>query len=243
MAENKKSFILYCDQKSVIDMLPDEIAGKLFKHIYAYVNDENPTSDDLLINLVFEPIKLQLKRDLLKWEGSAETKSINGRLGNLKRWNEDLHSKVIKNEITLEDAEIIAKHRKTSQGDNLQSPPIANIAVNVNDNVNVTVTDNVKVNDIEQRKLKFASTLEIFLPQYGRETLNKFYGYWTEPNKSNTKFRQELEKTWDLNRRLERWVSNNYNKGQNLSNGQPSKMESMVNSAKEALNIIHDENT
>jgi hypothetical protein len=241
MAENKKSFILYCDQKSVIDMLPDEIAGKLFKHIYAYVNDENPTSDELLINLVFEPIKLQLKRDLLKWEGSAETKSINGRLGNLKRWNEDLHSKVIKNEITIEDAEIIAKHRKTSHGDNPQSPPIANIAVN--DNVNVTVTDNVKVNDIEQRKLKFASTLEIFLPQYGRETLNKFYGYWTEPNKSNTKFRQELEKTWDLNRRLERWVSNNYNKGQNLSNGQPSKMESMVNSAKEALNMIYDENT
>jgi hypothetical protein len=32
------------------------------------------------------------------------------------------------------------------------------------------------------------------------------------------------------------------NKGQNLSNGQPSKMESMVNSAKEALNMIHDEN-
>jgi hypothetical protein len=27
-----------------------------------------------------------------------------------------------------------------------------------------------------------------------------------------------------------------------LSNGQPSKMESMVNSAKEALNMLYDEN-
>lgn len=242
MAENKKSFILYCDQRSVIDMLPDDIAGKLFKHIYAYVNDENPTSDDLLINLAFEPIKLQLKRDLLKWEDSAGTKSINGRLGNLKRWNLDLHTKVIKNEITLEDAETIAKHRKTSQGDNPQSPPIANIAVNVTDNVNVTVTDNVKVNDIEERKLKFASTLQIFLPQYGRELLNEFYGYWTEPNKSNTKFRQELEKTWDLNRRLERWTKSDFSKGKTISTGQPSKMESMVNSAKEALNMLQDEN-
>lgn len=239
MAENKKSFILYCDQRSVIDMLPDDIAGKLFKHIYAYVNDEKPTSDDLLINLAFEPIKLQLKRDLLKWEDSAGTKSINGRLGNLKRWNLDLYTKVIKNEITLEDAETIAKHRKTSQGDNLQSPPIANIAVN--DNVTVTVTDNVKVNDIEERKLKFASTLQIFLPQYGREMLNEFYGYWTEPNKSNTKFRQELEKTWDLNRRLERWTKSDFSKGKTISTGQPSKMESMVNSAKEALNMLQDE--
>lgn len=240
MAENKKSFILYCDQRSVIDMLPDDIAGKLFKHIYAYVNDENPISDDLLINLAFEPIKLQLKRDLLKWEDSAGTKSINGRLGNLKRWNLDLHTKVIKNEITLEDAETIAKHRKTSQGDNPQSPPIANIAVNVNDNVTVNVNDNV--NNIEERKLKFASSLQIFLPQYGREVLNEFYGYWTEPNKSNTKFRQELEKTWDLNRRLERWTKSDFSKGKTISTGQPSKMESMVNSAKEALNMLQDEN-
>jgi len=38
------------------------------------------------------------------------------------------------------------------------------------------------------------------------------------------------------------WLKKDFsNKGQNLSNGQPSKMESMVNSAKEALNMIHDE--
>ena len=99
----------------------------------------------------------------------------------------------------------------------------------------------IKVNDIEDRKLKFASTLQIFLPQYGREVLNEFYGYWTEPNKSNTKFRQELEKTWDLNRRLERWTKSDFSKGKTISTGQPSKMESMVNSAKEALNMLQDE--
>jgi hypothetical protein len=99
----------------------------------------------------------------------------------------------------------------------------------------------IKVDNIEERKLKFASTLQIFLPTYGREVLNEFYGYWTEPNKSNTKFRQELEKTWDLNRRLERWTKSDFSKGQNLSKGQPSKMESMVNSAKEALNMLQDE--
>lgn len=73
---------------------------------------------------------------------------------------------------------------------------------NVNDNVN----DNV--NNIDSRKLKFASTLEPYLNKFGRELLNDFYAYWTEPNKSNTKFKQELEKTWDLNRRLETWAKN-----------------------------------
>lgn len=61
---------------------------------------------------------------------------------------------------------------------------------------------------INGRKLKFASTLEPFLQKYGKEMLDEFYKYWTEPNKSNTKFRQELEKTWDLSRRLETWAKN-----------------------------------
>jgi len=39
-----------------------------------------------------------------------------------------------------------------------------------------------------------------------------FAEYWTEPNKSNTKMRFEMEKTWDLSRRMKRWVSSNFNK-------------------------------
>ena len=60
MAKDKKSFILYADQKTTIDLLTDDQAGKLLKHIYRYVNDENPSIDDQIINLVFEPIKQQL---------------------------------------------------------------------------------------------------------------------------------------------------------------------------------------
>ena len=41
---------------------------------------------------------------------------------------------------------------------------------------------------------------------------NAFIDYWTEPNKSKTKLRFELERTWDLKRRLSRWVNSSYNK-------------------------------
>lgn len=66
-------------------------------------------------------------------------------------------------------------------------------------------------NNIEDRKLKFASTLSPFLLTYGKDLLNEFYAYWAEPNKSNTKFKQELEKTWDLKSRLSRWARNDKN--------------------------------
>lgn len=74
-----------------------------------------------------------------------------------------------------------------------------------------------KINNIVDRKLKFASTLEPFISIYGKDFLNDFYKYWTEPNKTNSKFKQELEKTWSLERRLETWAKNdkNFNKQQN----------------------------
>lgn len=65
-----------------------------------------------------------------------------------------------------------------------------------------------KINNIDSRKQKFASTLKEFSNIYSRDMLKEFYAYWTEPNKSNTKFRQELEKTWDIKRRLDAWSKN-----------------------------------
>jgi len=81
MAENKKSFILYCDIIHTIEKLNDDDAGKLFKHVLRYVNDLNPTTDHLITEIAFEPIKQQLKRDLVKYEKFVEKQVLNGKLG------------------------------------------------------------------------------------------------------------------------------------------------------------------
>jgi hypothetical protein len=75
---------------------------------------------------------------------------------------------------------------------------------------------------IDSRKLKFAATLKPFVDEFGRDTLKDFYDYWTEPNKSNTKFRQELEKTWSLDRRIQTWIKNesNFKPNKNKNNEQ-----------------------
>ena len=48
MAENKKGFVLYADLIHTVKLLEDEQAGKLFKHVLSYVNDENPVCDDIV---------------------------------------------------------------------------------------------------------------------------------------------------------------------------------------------------
>lgn len=79
MAENKKSFIAYSDWYGMLKACPDEVAGKLIKHVFAYVNDENPSTDDFIINALFEQIKCTLKRDLVKWEKEREQRSLAGK--------------------------------------------------------------------------------------------------------------------------------------------------------------------
>ena len=79
MAKDKKSFILYSDQKELFEQLPDDKAGQLIKHIFRYVNDENPISEDLLINIAFTPIKTHLKRDLKKFEETKSKRSESGK--------------------------------------------------------------------------------------------------------------------------------------------------------------------
>ena len=79
MATDKKGFILYADQKELFDQLPNDKAGELIKFIFAYVNDENPITEDLLVKLAFTPIKQQFKRDLKKWENTREGRSKAGK--------------------------------------------------------------------------------------------------------------------------------------------------------------------
>jgi hypothetical protein len=198
MAKDKKSFILYADQISLFEKLTDEEAGRLVKHLFEYVNDRNPEPIDRITEITFEPIKQQLKRDLKNWEETRESKSKGGKIGMEKRWG---------------------KHNKDKQEISEDNLVIKNITpITVNGNVNDTVNGNVNEikSTVEQRKLKFASTLEPFQKIYPKKMLSDFYKYWCEMNRSGTKFKQELEQTWDLERRLEMWAR----RDKEFSNGQ-----------------------
>lgn len=75
----KKSFIAYSDWKETFDELPNEEAGKLIKHIFAYVNNENPVTDSILIKAVFANIKSTLIRDMEKWETQLQQRKEAGK--------------------------------------------------------------------------------------------------------------------------------------------------------------------
>ena len=188
MAKDKKGFILYADQKEIFNQLTDEMAGKLIKHIFAYVNDENPISEDIIINLAFTPIKQQLKRDLIKFEETKEKRSEAGKAGANKRW-------------------------QNIANDSKRISDIAKIADK--DNVTDKVKDNVI--NIEERKLSFAESLKPFVEKYGREFIKDFYLYWTEETINKKKLKFETQKTFSIERRLSTWKLNSVKFGNEYS--------------------------
>ena len=62
------------------------------------------------------------------------------------------------------------------------------------------------INNISIRELKFIN--EVSLLNYDVTLKKEFCDYWTEPNKSNTKMKWELCKTWKTELRLKTWATN-----------------------------------
>lgn len=81
MADNKKSFISYCDWGDIFDELEDDEAGRLVKHLFDYVRDKNPEPKDKLTKMMFIQIKQSLKRDLVKYDKYIDKQKVNGSKG------------------------------------------------------------------------------------------------------------------------------------------------------------------
>ena len=71
---------------------------------------------------------------------------------------------------------------------------------------NNTSINNTSINNISNRRNEFV--FEVLSFDYEESILNGFIDYWTEPNKSNTKMKYELNKTWSTKLRLKTWAAN-----------------------------------
>ena len=66
-------------------------------------------------------------------------------------------------------------------------------------------------NKVNKRVIEFKNSINQ-IEGVNNNDKDNFFLYWSELNKSGTKQKFELEKTWDLNRRLKRWSNSSFNK-------------------------------
>ena len=164
MAEGKKGFILYADLLTVVEKLvikdrqnKTNYGGELFLCVLLYVNDKNPVPIDFIVEMAFEPIKLSLKRDLIKFDAVKIKRSEAGKksaeLRALKKAQQNST-----NPTSVESVEII--------------PTNPTVSVNDNVNVNESVTDNTMYIPSEVKNTQ-NFTEEYFLQRW-RDARNRF---------------------------------------------------------------------
>lgn len=180
MAKDKKSFVLYTDQIGIFKKLTDEQAGLLIKHIFKYVNDEDPAGD-FVTELAFESIKQQLKRDLKKFEGKKEQWSKAGK----------------------KSAE--ARAKKKAEELSTDSTDVGNVATDSTVTDNVTVNDNVTVIDnVNDNVIKTEADKQVY-HEYVYKCFNLCIKHFEEhlrpkDEKTKNKWLAEIDKLRRLDR-------------------------------------------
>jgi hypothetical protein len=135
---------------------------------------------------------------------SREKRSKAGKSGMLKRWKSEQPEQVDNNVITM-----------LQETDN---KPITELPDFITDKGEVIEENKEKppkggkkkeaaIAATLLREKEFYNALVPFTNRYPKEMIRKFFNYWREMNKSGSRMRFELEKTWELPLRLATWAN------------------------------------
>ena len=103
--------------------------------------------------------------------------------------------------------------------------------------INKNNNNNNNNNNISNRRDEFV--FEVLSFDYDESILNGFIDYWTEPNKSNTKMKYELQKTWETKRRIKTWANNQKKWDKPKSNIKTmSKLDAQINEWQKAKELL-----
>lgn len=151
------------------------------------------------------------------WIGVTDTKSVRRIIDRLIEIGAIEKQEVWQNNVRFVNYRAICPDR----GQNAPTPGVKMPYNNIIDNIppnNPTLFDNKdsiispqgdsSKKTIDDRRSDFHESLRPYIQTYGEDMIIAFYNYWVEKNPKGTKMRFEMEKTFELSRRLATWRRN-----------------------------------
>lgn len=223
----KKSFLLYEDSAPQIEMLNDEEAGQLFKAIFQYFsNGVELKTDNRVLAMTFAVFKAQIDRGQERYDNICKKRAEAAN----KKWERYKSMQMDANGCKCMQMDANDTSKGDSDSDSGSESDIKK------ESKKKKVDAATAAARLDGRKEDFYKSLIPYVTQYGKEMVRAFFDYWSEPNKSRTKMRFELERTWDVSRRLSTWASrdNQFN-GKNGTNDIRGNSESRARDAAEII--------
>ena len=225
----KDSFVFRKEWKDAISGLPDEVRLEIYEAIIEYGTAGKSSDLKPMAMLAFSFAKATLDKDAERYEETKKKRS-------------DAGKKHKGNQYTGKNGTSVPKMEQMEQN-----------GTNGTDNVGVygySYEDKKKPPKggkkeaataaalLEGRKEDFYNTLIPFVAKYGKEMVREFFDYWTEPNKSHSRMRFELEQTWDLSRRLALWAKRDNQFNRKINGTDNQRNNSAEQRANDAASIV-----
>ena len=211
----RDSFVFRGEWKDAIIGLPDAVRLEIYEAIIEYGTSGTIPTLKPTAMMAFNFTKMAIDRDRERYEERSEK----ARLSASARWNRDMRTDAI-------DANACERSERmqTQRTDAIDANAENAMRTDANVCYNVLVLDNDNKEKVsKETKKKAASaaeraeavveaatkelTDEVATYDYPEAMKTAFVSYWTEPNKSRTRVRYQMEKTWDTSRRLALWAS------------------------------------
>lgn len=183
----RESFVFYRSFYDAIKDLPRDVQGEIYTAIMEYSLYGKETENlKPIARSVFTLMKPQIDVNNKRFE--------NGKKGGRPKNENETNEKPKDNQKETKD--------EPNVNDN------ANVNVNIENTTNVVSKKDAAKAATLKRKDEFGKTLVPYMEKYGKEMIRAFFNYWSELNKSETKMRCEMQKTWEVNLRLATWAKN-----------------------------------
>lgn len=245
---NRGSFVTTTsDLSKTLSMTPMQVRTSLKKNVQANTISIESTNKYTIIHVLnFESYQTsengeqQTKTPKLNKQNNKQNKSVNGSILNGCDRKLFVNNKQNNNQITNN---VTNKAEESSPYNPYKEEIIKKKEYKETSNFIKLEEKKVKLSfateqkNMQGRSDNFYQSLVPYVEIYGKEMIRAFYDYWTEPNRSKTKMKFELERTWDTKRRLNTW-SNRDKKNINIkSNGTEHKQQQQQERANEILEL------
>ena len=211
----KDSFVFRKEWRDAISGFSDDVRLEIYEAIIEYGITGEIRQLKPLAKMAFNFVKTELDKDKQKYEAMCERNKAN-------RNKAIDHSSPL---VTTGDQTrpLVTNNDNDSDNDIIkEEPPKGGKKKD-----ELSSSKHTPLELLEKRKQKLYDNLVPFVEKYGKEMVREFYNFWTEPNKSKTKMRFELERTWDLSLRLAYWASRDYE----FSKGKKTAVDAAVTTA------------
>ena len=198
--ERQKYLLLYLDFIEQLEAIPQEACAELVLSLMRYARDRvEPAIKNDIARVLFLGYKTHVDKDFERMVEISNKRAEAGRKGAMVTNSRQMSANVSKTRQSSANPAINNNKNNNNNEDKKETTSVAKKG-------GLSLTHKQDV--LEKNKEEFKESIKPYLEKYDRDLLNDFFQYWTEPNKSGTRMRFQLEKTWDIGRRLARWAKN-----------------------------------